>query len=98
MGVNRYSRDFAVRRRQEFLDHLQQRCRADYDSPSIGELTGAGIKLAEWVCNNYNCYHHSKPFDLERLGAKLLVRTLRRNYVCSRCGANRPQIELLWED
>lgn len=96
MGVSRYSSNPTERRRQVQFDHLQDRCRVDYYSPTIGELTEAGIMSAHWECVGIECWHRSESFDLRKFGPKLHVRDLRRNYYCSRCGAWRPRLRLEW--
>lgn len=102
MGVRRYSRDHRERRWQERFDELQRDCYAFDASPTIGDLTGHGIKTARWVCRGPGwrhigdpCWHQSAPFDLTRFGPKLRVYNLRGNYRCSECGRDRPHIELL---
>lgn len=98
MGVRRYSTDPAKRRRQEYLDHLQWRCTVYEDPLTIGEIVKAGVTRAEWRCRFYDCYHRSGPFDLDRFGPKIAVTKLRWKYVCSKCGTNRPELELLWQE
>lgn len=103
MGISRYSRDPHLKRWQEKFDELQARCRQFDGSPTIGELTGHGIAIARWECRSLGwrgigepCWHHGETFELTRFGAKMRVCDLRRHYVCSSCGRDRPQLELLW--
>lgn len=97
MGVRRYSTDPKTRRRQEFLDHLQWRCTIYGDPLTIAEIVKAGVMRAEWRCRSPECWHRSKPFDLTGFGEKITVTRLRWKFVCSRCGTNRPTLELLWD-
>lgn len=97
MGVSRYSRDPRLRRWQERFDELQRRCAAWHDNPTIGELTGHRIKIAQFECRAGGCGHHGKVMDLAKFGYRLTVWQLRDHYVCSKCGTKRPWLTLLWD-
>lgn len=96
MGVSRYSRNPAERRRQELFDHLQTRCGWN-DDLTIGELRAAGVVKAHLVCRKFECMHNGDAFDLAKFGGKLLVRRLRWQYVCGRCGTKGPILRLSQE-
>lgn len=101
MGVRRYSLDRNERRWQERFDDLQHRCHSDW-TLTVGELLEHGIMNAQWRCRNTgwqndgrgDCWHASEVFDLTRFGPKLTVSKMRRMYVCSKCGRDRPFLEL----
>lgn len=98
MGVRRHSTNPFVRRRQEQLDRLQWLCRIYGDPITIGDIISGDVHRAQWRCRNPECFHRSEAFDLSRFGRKVTVTKLRWKFVCSVCGFNRPDLELLWED
>ena len=95
-GVSRYSRDPTERRWQQQFDELQGRCQVDVYSPTIGELLDHSITRAQWRCRKWGtCWHESEPFALGGFRRSVLVDRLRRGFVCSACGTNRPMLHLL---
>lgn len=102
MGINRYSRDTIVKRWQRTFDDLQHRCHLVSGSPTVGDLLAHGIRTAFWQCRNTSwqndgrgeCWHRSESFSLARFGERLEVAKMRRLFVCSACGRNRPFLQL----
>lgn len=103
MGVSRYSR--TNRKWEERFDDLQHHCHLAYGSPTIGELLAHGITRGKWRCRNTSwqddgrgdCWHSSDVVDLTQFGPGQCIAQLRRRYVCSACGRDRPFLELLAE-
>jgi len=107
MGISRYSRDSERKRWEQRFDELQLLCHQYDYSPMIGDLVAHGITSAYWACRSVgwkpdgkpSCGHTSEgtPMDLRKFGPTLTVAKMRRLYVCSECGRNRPFIQLIAE-
>lgn len=106
MGIRRYSHDTNVKRWQQTFDDLQHRCHHVTGSPTVGDLLAHGIKTAFWQCRNTSwqddgrgeCWHQSASFGLDRFGKSLTIARMRGLFVCSRCGRNRPFLQLETDD
>ena len=97
MGVRRYSRDQDLAAWQRRFDYFQDMCRGGYPSPTIGELIEHGIRVARWSCRGgWDCGHSSEEFELTRFGPGTRVHLLKRNYICTKCGRDRPNLNLLY--
>lgn len=93
MGISRYSKNPAERRKEELFDYLQMRC-GWYDGVTIGDLTSAGIQWARFACRGTDCWHVGEPFRLDRFSGSMKIASLRWKYVCGECGAKRPHLRL----